>query len=108
MKRNWFWFVLALFPFIAFVAVMLFDTGGLQTAQDSLMPVVLEEFFSAFSISAFTTVYTNVFSTISWNMPIWLVYAVSYATGILMLRIVYEVIVFLPRFCISVFERRMK
>lgn len=108
MKRNWFWFVLVLFPFIAFVAVILFDTGGIQMTLDSNVSSLLGDFFGAFSIPAFTSVYTNIFDSISWTMPQWLICVVSYATGILMLRIVYEVIVFLPRFCISVFERRMK
>lgn len=107
MKRNWFWFVLLLMPFIAFTASALFS-DGLQVMIDSNFELCLDTCFGAFQVQVFYNMFNNVFSSINWYMPYWLLSAVSYATGVLMVRIIYEVVVFLPQFAISVFERRMK
>lgn len=108
MKRNWYWFVFLLLPFISFVALVFHSANGIDMMENQYIDVLLENHFSAFSVSPLHQYFANIFNAISWSVPSWSISCVSYCAFILILRIFYEVIVFLPQFALSIFERRMK
>lgn len=99
--RNWYFFALCLFPLV--LIVLAFQKSG---AQD--WSVYLTSYFDLFKVQPIYSGLSSVFSTASMSVPSFAVSYCSYLVFIVFLRICYEVIVFLPKFCLGVFERKMK
>ena len=109
-KRSWFWFILQLFPLII-IALFFISRIGQGTAQfETLNDIIIQ--MKTFTENFKMGDITNMFEDFLYRFGLpadgrrILASLVSYELSLLLLRLAYEVIAFLPKFCISVFERK--
>lgn len=109
-KRSWFWFIIQLLPFFLLVvwAVSHMQSTSINNLSDFKSAILV--FFDGFSFApvllALARVYLAAFGEVPTDGVYFVMSLASYEVCVLLLRICYEVIAFLPKFCISVFERK--
>ena len=110
--RSWFWFFVQLLPLLAF-AFFMFARLGQGSVQYGTMLNMLNDFHdfaSQWQCEPVSRALRSVCDTIGLSSLIGLdavIHLISYEIFVLFMRIFYEVIAFLPKFCISFFERKM-
>lgn len=110
--RSWFWLLVQLLPLFGF-AFFMFARWGQGTAQFASMSALTTDFAYFAEGWSFEPVYdglNSVFSVMNVNINegmVIVLHLASYEVFVLFCRICYEVIAFLPKFCISFFERKM-
>lgn len=104
MKRNWYFFVLNFLPIIMFIACVISNTTG------SANITAINEFFSNFQFTPVAeveeTLLVDYFGVT--NFATCVTDYISYLVALVCLRIIYEIIVFLPRIAIDWTEKGVK
>lgn len=105
VARNWFFFALKLFPLVSF-CLAVHQVGGSIDGQG--LATFFDEYMVGFEFAYIYELFENVFSTIGMGFHEGVARYVSYLVLVLFIQIMYDVIVFLPDFCRSAFERWTK
>lgn len=109
-KTNPIWHGLRVLPFL--IVILFFCARiGQGAEQYTNMTEALTDtagLFQKFQFAPFYTVLSNCFTSIGWNLNTYtdiVINVASYEILILLMQILYEVIAFLPKFCIKVINR---
>lgn len=117
-KQNWIWFIIKLFPIIIYIVYMIHrccteqQTGSILTLSDFMN--LTNNLFNTFAGGVIFAPLQNALNIFfSGNISIYtgllaILRYVAYLVIIEIVRIMYETIVFLPKFARSFFERKMK
>lgn len=107
-RRNWYFFALTLFPLVAFITMTWGATGD-GHISDIIYGTPFQEWMQQFEFPPFSSLLNNVLDrAFSYTMSSAITSYISYLIVLTFVKICYEVIVFLPKFVGSLFERRMK
>lgn len=98
MKRvfNWVTLCAALFPFALAVARCI----GQGSVADAL------SVFQTIKFDPFVTLVNSAFTAVSWTCPQTVVYAFSWSLAVFLVRLMYELVTFLPALCFDAFTKR--
>lgn len=113
MKRNWIWFLIRLFPLVLLLVFAVLNVGATTRFVLEDFQWFLQQMANGMSIPFIRDIFDRIFaifsgsSTFSGSSILWFV--ISYASYLVfaeILKLCYEVVVFLPKWITSFFERK--